>query len=151
MSSFGSGRGGWQRAFWLPLVLGIGIGVLVFGLRLGNAPLALAAVTLATAAAATALGLLLASVSTTVEQASGLATLLAIVLAALGGSMFPTTFMPPVMQALSRATPHAWALSGYQDVIVRGLGLQAVLPAAGMLLGFATLFFGFALWCFRFE
>ena len=32
MSWFGSGRGGWQRAFWLPLVLGIGIGVLIFGL-----------------------------------------------------------------------------------------------------------------------
>src|SRR5919202_1626619 len=32
MSWSGSGRGGWQRAFWLPLVLGIGIGVLVFGL-----------------------------------------------------------------------------------------------------------------------
>ncbi len=127
------------------------IGALVFGLRLGHAPLALAAMTLVAAAAATSLGLLLAAVSRTVEQAGGLAALLSIVLAALGGSLFPTAFMPPVMRALSRATPHAWALAGYQDVIVRGLGLGAVLPELGVLLGFAAVFFVGALWRFRFE
>jgi linearmycin/streptolysin S transport system permease protein len=59
--------------------------------------------------------------------------------------------MPPVMRALAQATPHAWALAGYQDVLVRGLGLGAVLPELGVLLGFAAVFFAAALLRFRFE
>jgi len=59
--------------------------------------------------------------------------------------------MPPFMQTLSKISPHAWALSGYQDVIVRGLGTAAVLPEVGVLLGFAVAFFGVAVWRFRFD
>ena len=127
------------------------IGVLVFDLRLGREPLALVVLTLAAGAAATGLGLLLAALGKTTEQVSGLAALLSIVLAALGGALFPVTFMPPLMRALSQVTPHAWALAGYQDVIVRGLGLGAILTELGALLGFAALFFAGALWRFRFE
>jgi len=65
--------------------------------------------------------------------------------------MVPTIVMPEFMQTLSKISPHAWALSGYQDVIVRGLGMRAVLPETGVLLGFASMFFGVAAWRFRFE
>ena len=82
---------------------------------------------------------------------NGLALLFAITLAALGGVMVPTFIMPAFMKTLSLFTPHAWALAGYHDVIMRGLGVQAVLRETGVLLAFACAFFAVALWRFRFN
>ncbi len=135
----------------IQVALMFAVGALVFEMNLGSAPLALVVVTLATAAAATGMGLLVASLGKTPEQIGGLSTLLALTLAAIGGMMVPTFVMPPFMQTLSKISPHAWALSGYQDVIVRGLGTAAVLPEVGVLLGFAVAFFGVAVWRFRFD
>ena len=127
------------------------VGVLAFNMSLGRDPLALVVVTLAAAAAATGLGLLVAAVGKTPEQIGGISSLLVITLAALGGVMVPTFIMPPFMQTLSKISPHAWALGGYQDIIVRGLGLSAVMPEVGALVLFAAVFFGVAVWRFRFE
>ncbi len=127
------------------------IGVFIFDMNLGHEPLALILVTLATAAAATGLGLLVAAVGKTREQIGGISTLLVLTLAAIGGMMFPTFAMPEFMQSLSKISPHSWALAGYQDVIVRGLGLSAVLNEVGVLMIFSSVFFLFALWRFRFQ
>lgn len=135
----------------IQVTLMFAIGALVFGMNLGQSPAALVVVTLATAAAATGMGLLVATFGKTPEQISGLSILLALTLAAVGGMMVPTIIMPEFMQTISKISPHAWALSGYQDVIVRGLGMRAVLPETGVLLGFAFVFFGVAAWRFRFD
>ena len=127
------------------------IGVLVFGMSLGNQPLGLVFVTLATAGAATGLGLMLASVSKTPEQAGGLAALLSVGLAAIGGMFMPRFAMPEFMQTLALFTPHAWALEGFQDVIVRGLGITAVFNEVAVLSLFALVFFAISVWRFRFE
>jgi ABC-2 type transport system permease protein len=73
------------------------------------------------------------------------------VLSAVGGSMVPVSIMPQFMQTLSKFTPHNWALAGFQDVFVRGLGVSAILPDVGVLLVFAAAFWGIAIWKFRFE
>ncbi|MBN1306101.1 MAG: ABC transporter permease [Anaerolineales bacterium] len=127
------------------------IGHFVFGMSLGSSPLALLVITLATAAASTALGLLVASFGKTLEQIGSLSTLLALTLAAIGGMMVPTFVMPEFMQTLSKVTPHAWSLSAYQDVIVRGLGFAEIWTETGVLVGFAAVFFVIALCRFRFE
>jgi ABC-2 type transport system permease protein len=127
------------------------VGVFMFNMSLGNDPLALVIVTLCTAAASTGLGLLVAALGKTAEQIGGISSLLVITLAALGGSMVPTFIMPPFMQTLSKISPHAWALEGYQNVIVRGLGVASILPEAGMLMLFAVVFFGVAVWRFKFD
>jgi ABC-2 type transport system permease protein len=127
------------------------IGHFVFNMSLGHAPLAMVMITLATAAAATGLGLLVATLGKTPEQIGGFSTMLALTLAALGGMMVPVFSMPEFMQKISKISPHNWALSGYQDVIVRGLGLADVWLEAGVLGGFALVFFLFAVWRFRFQ
>ena len=126
-------------------------GVLLFHISLGSDPLALLLVALSTSAAATGMGFLLASLGRSEEQVSSLGTLISVVMAAVGGMMVPVYVMPRFMQTVSQFTPHAWALAGFQDVMVRGLGVQAVLPAVGMLLGFAVLFWGIGVWRFRFD
>ena len=135
----------------MQIALMFAVGVAVFHIGLGAHPLALIPLSLATAATATGLGLLIASLGKTQEQVGSLSTVLSIVLSALGGMMVPVTVMPAFMQQLSRAIPHAWALTGFQDVIVRGLGIAAVMPIVGVLMGFALVFWAVALWRFRLD
>jgi hypothetical protein len=47
--------------------------------------------------------------------------------------------------------PTAWALDGFQNIIVRGQGLSAVLLPATVVLAYADGFFALALWRFKFE
>jgi ABC-2 type transport system permease protein len=132
------------------IVLMFAVGVLFFDLRLGNLP-ALVLVSLTLAAAANGLGLLVATLGKTEAQVNGLSVMLAITLSALGGMMVPAFVMPEFMKSLAQFTPHAWALAGYHDVIIRGMGLKDVVTEAGVLCGFSGLFFLIALWRFRFD
>ena len=126
------------------------VGVVLFDMKPGYLP-ALILVSMALAASANGLGLLVAALGKTEAQVNSLSVLLSITLAALGGMMVPAFIMPGFMKTLSLFTPHAWALAGYHDVIIRGLGLREVLPETGVLLAFAALFFAGALWRFRFD
>ena len=134
----------------IQIILMFAVGVIFFGLRLGNLP-ALILVSLALAAAANGLGLLVAAIGKTEAQVNGLSVMLAITLSALGGMMVPAFVMPGFMRKLAQFTPHAWALSGYHDVIVRGMGLLDVITETGVLIGFSVAFFLLALWRFRFD
>ena len=127
------------------------IGHFIFGMSLGNSPAAMIVITLAVSAAATAMGLLVATLGKTPEQIGGLSTMLALTLAAVGGMMVPVFTMPEFMQTVSKISPHNWALSAYQDLIVRGLGLADIWLEAAVLAGFALVFFAFAVWRFRFN
>lgn len=133
------------------ILLMFAVGVIFFHLNLGQDYVPLVLLSLVTAATATGLGLLLAALAKTQEQASSLGTLISVLLSAVGGMMVPVWVMPKFMQSLAFFTPHAWALKGFQDVIVRGQGLAAVLPSMGMLLIFAIFFWGIGLWRFHFE
>jgi ABC-2 type transport system permease protein len=126
------------------------IGIILFGMTIGNLP-ALVIVSLALAATANGLGLLVAALGKTEAQVNGLSVLLAITLSALGGMMVPTFIMPNLMKTLSLFTPHAWALTGYHDIIIRGLGVRDILKETFVLIGFASSFFLLALWRFRFH
>jgi ABC-2 type transport system permease protein len=72
-------------------------------------------------------------------------------MAALGGVMVPRFVMPAFMQTLGLITPHAWALTAYQDILVRGYGVAEILPELGALMAFAVAFFGVALWRFVWD
>jgi ABC-2 type transport system permease protein len=96
--------------------------------------------TVVTAAAAAAFGLVLATLSRTRQQLSGLANLLVLSLNALGGSMFPRFLMSDAMQRMSLIGFNAWALDGYIKVFWREAPLSALAPQVGAILGFTALF-----------
>lgn len=123
------------------------VGALIFRIGLGNDPVAFLLLTIALVFTAASLGL---AVSTTSLKGAGLSTPL-IISALLGGSMFPLDLMPPILRSLSYIVPHSWALKGYQNLMVRGLGLQDVLPQIAALAGFSLLFFLIAIWRLRYE
>lgn len=122
-------------------------GVLAFGLQLGRDWLSLLFLTLALSATATCMGL----AASTSRSGGGLLTAPLIIFALLGGCMVPLDIMPGFLRGLSYFIPHSWALTGYQNLMVRGQGLVQVLPQIGMLLVFAVVFFAIALWRFDFE
>jgi ABC-2 type transport system permease protein len=129
----------------------LGAARLLFGMDLGHSPLALIVVSLAAAATATGLGVLVASLARTDAQVGGLTSLLVLTLAAIGGCFVPRFIMPEWMQTIGLASPHAWALEAYQDLLVRGYGLEEVLPRVGVLAAIALAFFAIGVWRFRFE
>lgn len=132
-------------------VVMLGAAGLMFDLDLGDSPAGLGAIVFAAAAAASGLGVLVSSLARTEAQIGGLTTMLLLTMSAVGGCFVPRVVMPDWLQHAGLASPHAWALDGLQDILMRGYGLVEVLPRAGALLGFAVLFFGLGMWRFRFE
>ena len=120
---------------------------LFFDFSLGSSPLALAAVILPTAAVIAALGILIAALARTTGQSSGLTILIVLILAIASGAMSPNIAIP----GLQWLTPHFWAIRGFQNIITRQMGLSGALLPAAVLTGMALLFFGLAVWRFRFE
>jgi len=139
------------------IVLMFAVGVFIMPLvgapklELGSHPEALILISLAASLTATGLGLLIAALAKTAEQISGLGTLLVVTMAALGGVMVPRYIMPDFMRTIGLISPHAWALTAYQDVLVRGYDVAHILPEVAALMGFAVVFFGVALWRFKWD
>lgn len=123
-----------------------GAGALFFKLQLGTDPLAFFLLTIALVATAASIGL----AASTTRLKSGLLSAPLIIAALLGGCMFPLDLMPPVLRALSRIVPHSWALTGYQNLMVRGQGIQEVFPQIAALSAFALVFFFIAIRRFDF-
>jgi ABC-2 type transport system permease protein len=47
--------------------------------------------------------------------------------------------------------PTAWAMDAFQDIITRGLDMQAILPEIAVLFGFAVVFLALSIRAFRYE
>ena len=134
----------------IQIAIMFGVAHLLFDMAFGD-PVALATISLALAAAATGLGIMVAALGKTDAQVGGITSLLTLTMSALGGCLMPTSIMPGFLQTISRFTPHAWAMQGFQDVLVRGYSLAGILPEAGALMGFAAAFFLIGVWRFRFD
>ncbi len=125
-------------------------GKLLFGMSWGVAPLLLVPVIITTSMAATALGLALATFVRTESQVSAYANFLVITLAGISGCYMPRDWLPELMQNVSLATPHAWALIAYQQLLTRDApNLPLVTECCAALTGFATLFFAIGALRFR--
>jgi ABC-2 type transport system permease protein len=129
----------------------IGFGALALGVDWGKSPAALALIMLTFALSAVAFGVMLGSFAKTRSQAGGLTTLFGMMLAALGGAWWPLEITPQIYQTVVKALPSTWAMTGFNDVILRGKGVVDVLPIAGVLRGFSVVFFAVGIRRLRFE
>lgn len=96
-----------------------------------------------------ALGLLIGTVARTEEQAVILSLVPMFVLAGLGGAWVPLEVTGATFAAIGHLSPVAWAMDGFKNVSIRGLGVEGVLLPAAALLGYAILFFVIAAWIFQ--
>jgi len=133
------------------MLLLVGFGILVMKLNWGREPLALFIILLASALAAAAFGTTMGTFIKTEGQASGLSIMFGMVFALMGGCWYPLELFPPAIQNAVKILPTTWAMQGMLDLVLRGRGLQDILPEAGVLLGFAVIFFSVGVWRFRYE
>ena len=129
----------------------VGFGILVMHVNWGHSPLALVVMLVASALAAAALGTMLGTFVKTEGQASGLSVMLGMVMALLGGCWYPLELFPQAVQNAVKILPTTWSMQGLLDIILRGANVAAILPEAGVLLGFAAIFFAVGAWRFRYE
>jgi ABC-2 type transport system permease protein len=142
------GMGGLLAGKWIYLTL-LGLmqisvmflwGALVFGLDLfGHLP-GFIVMTVLTAAAAAGFGLVLATACRTRQQLSGIATIVILVMSAMGGSMFPRFLMSEAMQKVGLVTFNAWALDGYIKVFWRETPLVQLWPQLLVLAALTAVF-----------
>jgi ABC-2 type transport system permease protein len=71
------------------------------------------------------------------------------VLTMLGGGWVPLEVVGPTFSKIGHLSPVAWGMDGFKNVIVRGLGVEAALLPACVLVGYGVGFFLLATWRFR--
>ena len=120
-------------------------------MTLGSDIPALLAVSLLLGVCSTGLGVFIVGFARTDAQIGGISVVLLWVMAALGGSFFPTFLMSGVLRGISTVIPHSWALRAYNDLLVSGGGFLDIIPEMGVLLAFAAVFFAVGLWRFDFD
>jgi len=133
------------------MLLLVGFGILVMKLNWGREPLALFVLLLCSALAAAAFGTTMGTFIKTEGQASGLSVMFGMVFALMGGCWYPLELFPPAIQNAVKILPTTWAMQGMLDLGLRGGGLVDILPEAGVLLGFAVIFFSVGVMRFRYE
>ena len=133
------------------MLLLVGFGIIAMKLNWGREPLALFLILFCSALAAAAFGTTMGTFIKTEGQASGLSIMFGMVFALMGGCWYPLELFPPAIQNAVKVLPTTWAMQGMLDLVLRGGGLMDILPEAGVLLGFAALFFSVGVWRFRFE
>lgn len=122
---------------------------LIFQLNWGSSPLGLAMMTIAVVLSLTSLGAFIAAVAKDINQANILGTVVTLTFAAFGGSFVPATNFPPFLEQLSKISILRWALDGFSDLTINGLGAQDVLLETAVLLTIGLILFFIALMQFH--
>jgi ABC-2 type transport system permease protein len=97
------------------------------------------------------IGLLVGAVAKTQQAAGSIANLVILPMAFLGGAFLPLDFAPTWVRAASYAMPLSYLVNAMQDVMARGEGPAAALPAIGILLGFTLVLSLIAVRVFRWD
>jgi len=125
------------------------VGILAFNMDMGNSPAAVIILSILMVIMSAAFAIMLATLVKTQRSAGSIAVLASLVLAPLGGCWWPLFILPKWMQALAKITPHGWATTGFNKLMLFGADFGAVVPEMLALVGFAALFAVIALWRFR--
>ncbi len=136
---------------FLQQVLLVAVGQLAFGVDYMREPLAILLVMVALALWVASLGLLIGAMAKVEDQVIMFSMLAMFVFSALGGAWFPLDITGKAFATIGHLMPTAWAMDGFENIIVRGMGFDSALLPTGTLLAYAVAFFGLAVWRFRFE
>jgi ABC-2 type transport system permease protein len=122
---------------------------LVFNVDIFSNLLNLSLIILSSALAAVSFGMLITSFSKSLSQANGIATILILIMSAIGGSWFPVFLLPDWMQVISKTTITYWSVDGFLQVLWRNAPLSGITINIVVLLGIAIVVNGIALYRFK--
>lgn len=127
------------------------VGILGYKMNLGVSPLAVIIVSVLMTLMASAFGVMLATFVKTERSASSIGVLTSLILAPLGGCWWPLYITPHWMQFISKITPHAWATTAFNKLLIFGGDFNSVVPNMLVLVGFMIVFGAIAIMRFRTE
>ncbi len=127
------------------------VGQFAFGVNYFRDPLAILCVMAALALWIASLGLFIGVVAKAEDQAALWSLIAMFVFSALGGAWFPLQVTGQTFALIGHLMPSAWAMDGFQNIVVRGLSTSSVWLPVGVLLAYAAGFFGLAVWRFRID
>jgi ABC-2 type transport system permease protein len=122
---------------------------LALGVDYLNEPLGTLLVSVALCLWVAAMGLLIGVLAKSDDQVVLFSLISMFLFSALGGTWFPLEASGGAFAAIGRLTPSAWAMTGYQNIIIRGLDLSSAWMPAAILLAYALGFSLLAVWRFR--
>jgi ABC-2 type transport system permease protein len=96
------------------------------------------------------LGLLISSVVNSQLVAlliSGMVLMLPVLM--LSGMMFPIENMPAFFQWVSQIIPAKWYIIGVKKIMIKGLGISAIIPELSVLMGMGIVIIGLSLKTFK--
>lgn len=111
--------------------------LVVFGVSWGD-PLGATAILVMFSLVGASVGILFGAVFNNDQQAGGIGVLIGLGLAALGGAMVPIEIFPDTMATIAKATPHAWAIDGFSELVRRDGTIVDILPNLAVLGAFAA-------------
>jgi ABC-2 type transport system permease protein len=97
------------------------------------------------------IGLLVGSFAKTQQAATSIANLIILPMAFLGGAFIPLDYAPAWIRDVSYVMPLRYLVTGMQNVMARGEGPAAALPALGILLGLAVVLTLISVRVFRWD
>jgi len=124
-------------------------GQFALGVNYARVPLGTLLVAMSLGLWVSSLGLLIGVLARGEDQVVLFSLLAMFILSALGGAWFPLEVAGKAFGVVGRMTPAAWAMTGFQNILIRGQGLAAVWLPSAVMLAFAAGFFALAVWGFR--
>lgn len=133
----------------LQTVLLIVFGQLVLGVDYFREPVATLLIAVALSLWVSSMGLLIGVFAQQDQQVVLFSMIAMFLFTGLGGAWFPLEGAGKAFSTIGHLTPAAWAMDGFQNILVRGLGLASAWRPAAVLLAYAAGFFVLAVWRFK--
>jgi ABC-2 type transport system permease protein len=111
-------------------------------------PLAILLVMITLSLWVSCIGLLISVVARNEQQVVLFSLICMFAFSGLGGAWFPLEGSGPTFATIGHFTPGAWAMDGFQNILIRGQGLSSALLPSGILILYAVIFFAIAIWRF---
>ena len=125
------------------------VGLLAYNMDMGLTPSAVIILSVLMVIMSAAFAVMLATLARSERAAGSLALFVSLVLAPLGGCWWPLFITPRWMQFIAKFTPHGWATTGFNKLMLFSADFASVVPEMLALCGFTVLFAVIALWRFR--
>ena len=126
-------------------------GQFLFGVNYLQEPMAIFLIVISFSLWITGLGMLIAVFAKTEDHVVLYSIIAMFLFTALAGAWFPLDLTSTTFSKIGHLTPGAWAMDGFQNIIVRGLGFESALMPAAVLTLFAVGFLGLSVFLFKFE
>lgn len=115
----------------------IAVGRLAFGIDFGD-PVGVGLIVVSFALVCAGAGLLVGSLVRNGEQAQAIGIPASVGLGMLGGAMWPLEIVGSAMRTVGHATPHAWAMDAWVELVLDGAPVQRVFGEVAVLTAFGA-------------